>query len=152
LQELEKSKRKVEGDLKVANETMDELNRLKAEADGRVKAKEAEYATLAQRLEDEQSVIAKTQRQAKELQQRVTELEEALESERQSRARVRFILYCTSSVNCRRSEVVANYNVSWTNSVNGLWLPAAQPRHRSTRTSGAKRTSPRCGGNWTNQI
>jgi hypothetical protein len=61
---------------------------MKAEMDAKMKAKEAEAAAMAQRLEDEQSVVAKTQRHAKELQVRVTELEEQLENERQHRARV----------------------------------------------------------------
>jgi hypothetical protein len=47
-----------------------------------------EMSSLQQRLEDEQMIVSKAQRYAKDLQTRVTFLEEALESERQNRARV----------------------------------------------------------------
>lgn len=50
--------------------------------------KEAELHQLSTRLEEEQSLVAKLQRQIKELQARIAELEEELENERQSRAKV----------------------------------------------------------------
>lgn len=53
--------------------------------------KESEIHSLGTRLEDEQSLVAKLQRQIKELQARIQELEEELEAERQSRAKVRRI-------------------------------------------------------------
>lgn len=43
--------------------------------------------TLSSRLEDEQSLVARLQRQVKELMARVQELEEELAAERQSRAK-----------------------------------------------------------------
>lgn len=47
-----------------------------------------EINSLTSRFEDEQSLVSKLQRQIKELQARIQELEEELEAERQSRAKV----------------------------------------------------------------
>lgn len=44
--------------------------------------------SLSSRLEDEQSLVAKLQKQIKELQGRIQELEEELEAERQARSKV----------------------------------------------------------------
>ncbi len=43
---------------------------------------------MSSRLEDEQSLVGKLQRQIKELQARIAELEEELEAERQGRSKV----------------------------------------------------------------
>jgi len=44
--------------------------------------------SLASKLEDEQSLVSKLQKQIKELQARIQELEEELEAERQARSKV----------------------------------------------------------------
>jgi chromosome segregation ATPase len=49
--------------------------------------KEAEFEHMANRLEDEQSLVARLQRQIKELLARVQELEEELDAERAARVR-----------------------------------------------------------------
>lgn len=51
--------------------------------------KESEIHSISGRLEDEQSLVAKLQKQIKEQSSRISELEEELDAERQSRARVR---------------------------------------------------------------
>lgn len=43
---------------------------------------------MASKLEDEQSLVAKLQKQIKELHGRISELEEELEAERQARTKV----------------------------------------------------------------
>lgn len=50
--------------------------------------KDTEIHSLTSRIEDEQSLVAKLQRQIKEQQARIQELEEELEAERQSRSKV----------------------------------------------------------------
>ena len=87
--DIEKGKRKVEGELKVAQEAIEELNRQRHDLEQNVKKyggnrenqcwiimdwpkfsfrKDAEIAALTGRLEDEQNLIHKLQRQIKELQ------------------------------------------------------------------------------------
>ena len=51
--------------------------------------KEAELTALSSRLEDEQSLVGRLQRQIKELMGRASEFEEELDAERHSRAMVR---------------------------------------------------------------
>ncbi len=51
--------------------------------------KEQEMHTAGTRLEDEQLLVGKLQRQIKELQAKIQELEEEVEAERASRAKVR---------------------------------------------------------------
>jgi len=104
--DTDKGKRKIEGDLKVANETIDELNKQKHDVEAALKRsyqkftyfsnlqtnlffrKEQELHSMASKLEDEQSLVSKLQKQIKELQSRIQELEEELESERQARSKV----------------------------------------------------------------
>ncbi len=49
--------------------------------------KEAELHSVSSKLEDEQSLVAKLQKQIKELQARVNEVEEELEAERQGHSK-----------------------------------------------------------------
>jgi archaellum component FlaC len=67
---LEKSKRKTEGELKVAQENIDEMNKQKNDIENNLKKKEAELHSISSRLEEEQSLVGKLQRQIKELQAR----------------------------------------------------------------------------------
>merc|ERR1719312_1562352 len=83
---LEKEKRKVEGELKMMQDTLSELERHKKEIEGSIGRKEKDTSTLCSKLEDEQSGVARLQKIIKENQQRIEELEEELEAERQSRA------------------------------------------------------------------
>merc|ERR1739846_283732 len=83
---LEKTKRKVEGDLKMAQDTVADLERAKKEVEAVIGNKENNNHILAAKLDDEQSLVAKAQKNIKELQGRVEGGEEELEAERQSRA------------------------------------------------------------------
>ncbi|KAH6942300.1 hypothetical protein HPB50_003324 [Hyalomma asiaticum] len=66
--DLEKNKRKVEGDLKLAQEAVADLEKHKKEMEQNLQRKEKEMASLAAKLEDEQALVAKLQKQIKELQ------------------------------------------------------------------------------------
>merc|ERR1719357_1541937 len=83
---LEKQKRKVEGDLKMAQDTVADLERTKREIEGVIANKEKNNQLLSAKLDDEQSLVAKAQKNIKELQGRVEATEEELEAERQARA------------------------------------------------------------------
>merc|ERR1740129_1781551 len=85
--DLEKQRRKVEGDLRVTQETVAELERGKKELEGAIGRKEKDFGGLASKLDDEQSLVAKVQKSIKEVQGRVEEMEEELEAERQARAK-----------------------------------------------------------------
>merc|ERR1712013_12800 len=79
-------KRKVEGDLKMAQDAVADLERAKREIEGVVANKEKNNQLLSAKLDDEQSLVAKAQKNIKELQGRVEASEEELEAERQARA------------------------------------------------------------------
>merc|ERR1719466_679068 len=83
---LEKTKRKVEGDLKIAQDTVADLERAKREIEAVIGNKEKNNQLLSAKLDDEQSLVAKAQKNIKEIQGRVEGGEEELEAERQSRA------------------------------------------------------------------
>merc|ERR550519_1141966 len=83
---LEKQKRKVEGDLKMAQDAVADLERAKREIETVIAAKEKNNQLLGAKLDDEQSLVAKAQKNIKELQGRVEATEEELEAERQARA------------------------------------------------------------------
>merc|ERR1719458_599696 len=83
----EKQRRKVEGELKMAQETVTDLENAKRELEGAIARKEKDIMGLNSKLDDEQSVVAKMQKTIKETQGRVEEYEEELESERQARAK-----------------------------------------------------------------
>merc|ERR1712055_1193184 len=82
---LEKQKRKVEGDLKMAQDAVADLERTKREIEGVIAAKEKNNGLLSAKLDDEQSLVGKAQKNIKELQGRVEGAEEELEAERQAR-------------------------------------------------------------------
>merc|ERR1719411_534202 len=83
---LEKQKRKVEGDLKMAQDAVADLERANREIESVIATKEKNNQLLAAKLDDEQSLVAKAQKNIKELQGRVEASEEELEAERQARA------------------------------------------------------------------
>jgi septal ring factor EnvC (AmiA/AmiB activator) len=65
--EVEKTKRKLEGDLHVAQEAVAEMERNRGELAQAVQRKEKEMAAVAAKIEDEQSLAAKLMKQVKEL-------------------------------------------------------------------------------------
>jgi len=84
---VEKERRKLEGDLKLAQETVAEIERSKKELEATLIRKDNELSSLGVKLEDEQAIVGKIQKNIKEHQCRVEELEEELEAERQARAK-----------------------------------------------------------------
>ena len=83
----EKDRRKIEGELKICQETVAELERSKKELEAAIMRKENEIGGQAYKLDDEQSLVGKTQKSIKELQGRIEEMEEELEAERQARSK-----------------------------------------------------------------
>merc|ERR1712088_132636 len=84
---LEKQKRKVEGDLKMSQDGVAELERAKRDLEVVIGNKDKNNAQLAAKLDDEQNLVAKAQKGIKEIQGRVEAMEEELEAERQARAK-----------------------------------------------------------------
>jgi len=66
----------VEGDLKLTQEAVADLERNKKELEQTIQRKDKELSSLTAKLEDEQSLVGKLQKQIKELQARIEELEE----------------------------------------------------------------------------
>merc|ERR1711981_1096339 len=85
--DVEKLKRKIEGDLKLTQETISDLDRVKAELNQSVQRKEKESAAIAAKIEDEATLGSKYNKQVKELQARLEELDEELAIERANRAK-----------------------------------------------------------------
>merc|ERR1719328_29124 len=85
--DIEKSRRKLEGELKVTQETVGDLERSKKDIENNISRKEKDLGGFIAKLEDEQSIVSKVQKAIKETQGRVEELEEELEAERQARAK-----------------------------------------------------------------
>merc|ERR1739838_163878 len=83
---LEKAKRKVEGALKMAQDAVADLERTKREIEVVIGSKEKNNQLLSAKLDDEQSLVAKAQKNIKELQGRVETVESEIEAERQARA------------------------------------------------------------------
>merc|ERR1712168_215317 len=80
-------RRKIEGELKITQESVSELERSKKELEAHIGRKEKELGGLGAKLDDEQSLVGKVQKSIKELQGRIEEMEEELEAERQARAK-----------------------------------------------------------------
>merc|ERR1719260_186337 len=85
--DIEKLKRQVEGNLKLTQETITDLERNKIEMGQVLQRKEKENSSINGKIEDEHTLGGKLNTQIKELQARLEELDEELEAERQSRAR-----------------------------------------------------------------
>merc|ERR1711962_1148858 len=80
-------RRKIEGELKMAQETVADIERTKKELEAAIMRKDTEIGGLVSKLDDEQSLVGKVQKSVKELQGRIEEMEEELEAERQARAK-----------------------------------------------------------------
>merc|ERR1712079_522635 len=85
--DCEKARRRVEGDLKVSQEAVADLERQKKDGELTIGRKEKDVAGLASKLDDEQNLVSKVQKTIKDVQSRVEESEEELEAERQARAK-----------------------------------------------------------------
>ncbi|KAL4833514.1 hypothetical protein H8958_021956 [Nasalis larvatus] len=86
--DTERAKRKLEGDLKLTQESVADATQDKQQLEEKLKKKDSELSQLSLRVEDEQLLGAQLQKKIKELQARAEELEEELEAERAARARV----------------------------------------------------------------
>merc|ERR1712088_798444 len=85
--DVEKAKRKVEGDLKLTQEAFADLERVKGELQGGAARKDKEGSALAAKIDDEATLGSKYAKQAKELQARLEELDEELAVERGNRSK-----------------------------------------------------------------
>lgn len=74
----------MEGDLKLTQEAVADLERNKKELEQTIQRKDKELSSLTAKLEDEQSLVGKLQKQIKELQARIEELEEEVRFARRS--------------------------------------------------------------------
>merc|ERR1712179_430317 len=77
----------VEGDLKLTQEGVADLERVKGELQGAAARKDKEGSALSAKIDDEATLGAKYAKQAKELQARLEELDEELSVERGNRAK-----------------------------------------------------------------
>merc|ERR1712004_565981 len=77
----------VEGDLKLTQETISDLERVKSELNQSVQRKEKESAAISAKIDDEATLGSKYNKQVKELQARLEELDEELSIERANRAK-----------------------------------------------------------------
>merc|ERR1719350_644075 len=80
-------KSKVEGDLKLTQEAVADLERVKGELQGAAARKDKEGSALAAKIDDEATLGTKYAKQAKELQARLEELDEELAVERGNRSK-----------------------------------------------------------------
>merc|ERR1712027_164783 len=85
--DVEKLKRKIEGDLKLTQEAVADLERVRSELNQTITRKEKEISSMSAKIEDEQTLGSKYAKQLKELQSRLEELDEELAIERQNRAK-----------------------------------------------------------------
>lgn len=74
----------MEGDLKLTQEAVADLERNKKELEQTIQRKDKELSSLTAKLEDEQSLVGKLQKQIKELQARIEELEEEVRFSKRS--------------------------------------------------------------------
>merc|ERR1712066_516238 len=79
--DIEKLKRQVEGNLKLTQEAIADLERNKIEMGQVLQRKEKESSSLNGKIEDEQTLAGKLTTQIKELQARLEELDEELEGD-----------------------------------------------------------------------
>merc|ERR1711937_85270 len=85
--DVDKSKKKVEGDLKLTQEALSDLDRVKSDLSANVARKEKEGSALAAKIDDEATLGSKYAKQIKELQARIEELDEELAVERGNRSK-----------------------------------------------------------------
>merc|ERR1719394_1133310 len=84
---VEKERRKLQGELKLAQDQVAELDREKKNAEGVLVQKDRDIATRATVEKERRKLQGESQKGVKEVQGRIEELEEELEAERQSRSK-----------------------------------------------------------------
>merc|ERR1712066_940634 len=85
--DVDKSKKKVEGDLKLTQEALSDLERIKSDLGAGAARKEMEGSALSAKIDDEATLGSKYAKQIKELQARIEELDEELAVERGNRSK-----------------------------------------------------------------
>ena len=85
--DVDKIKRKTEGDLKLTQEAISDLDRVKSDLSSTLLRKEKELSSMQAKIEDESTLGGKYGKQVKELTTRIDELDEELHIERQNRAK-----------------------------------------------------------------
>merc|ERR1712106_1142799 len=85
--DVEKIKRKIEGDLKLTQESVADLERVKSDLQAVLQRKDKEFASVGAKIEDEHTLGGKYGKQIKELHSRIDELDDDLAIERQNRAK-----------------------------------------------------------------
>ena len=85
--DVDKIKRKTEGDLKLTQEAISDLERVKSDLSSTLLRKEKELSSMQAKIEDESTLGGKYGKQVKELTTRIDELDEELHIERQNRAK-----------------------------------------------------------------
>ncbi|KAK4317165.1 hypothetical protein Pmani_011728 [Petrolisthes manimaculis] len=86
--ESDKVRRRVEGDLKLTQETMIELERSRKDLETTIQRKDKEVAELARKLDGEQGNVAKFKKSVKELEAHIQGLEHELQHEHEVRVRL----------------------------------------------------------------
>ncbi|XP_051904409.1 myosin-2-like [Hippocampus zosterae] len=84
----ERAKRRLEGDLKLSQESIMDLENEKQQLDEKLRKKDFEVSQLQTKAENEQALGSQLQKKIKEIQARCEELEEEMEAERAARAKV----------------------------------------------------------------
>ena len=82
---VEKDRRRVEGELKIAQGNVADFERSRKDMEATILRKDSEIKAMAVRFEDEQTLVGKIQTGIKESQGRIEELEEELKGERHVR-------------------------------------------------------------------
>lgn len=75
----------MEGELRIAQENLDELSKQRQDAENSLRRREADLYSINVKMEDSQSNVAKLQRLMKENEARIKDLEAEVENERQAR-------------------------------------------------------------------
>ncbi|XP_061247060.1 myosin-13 [Bos javanicus] len=86
--DLERAKRKLEGDLKLCQESIMDLENDKQQMEEKLQKKDFEISQLQTKIEDEQVHSLQLQKKIKELQARTEELEEEVEAEHTLRGKI----------------------------------------------------------------
>merc|ERR1711874_318004 len=85
--DMEKGKRKTEGDFKLAQEAVADLERAQKELENTLARKESEVAALAAKIDDEALGTARIGKQTKELLSRIDDLDDEYKAEVAARAK-----------------------------------------------------------------
>lgn len=96
----------MEGDLKLTQEAVADLERNKKELEQTIQRKDKELSSLTAKLEDEQSLVGKLQKQIKELQARIEELEEEVSLKKKYMLPILVIKLLYLLKNCRCDKFV----------------------------------------------